>query len=122
MLGAYSDMSFVSSLAEVQYCLVWCEVFWLHLPVMTDGVVFSPIVGQIGFTGSPEEAKLVLVDTLVSEPVESHVHGFCSFWLTTTVDDTFGRAVVSLNRCRGLNTTQFLQHVVYFNSFTCVDV
>ena len=84
--------------------------------------MFSPIVGQIGFTGLPEEAKLVLVDTSISEPVESHFHGLCLFWLDMTVDDTFGSAVVSLYRCRGLNITQFLQYVAYFNSFMCIDV
>ena len=98
------------------------EKFISNFDMVRGRVVFSPIVGQIGLTWLPEEATLVLVDTSVSEPGESHVHGLYSFWLDTTVDDTFDGTVGILYRCRGLKMTQFLQYVAYFNSFTCIDI
>ena len=64
--------------------------------------MFGPVVGQVGFTGSPEESELILVSTTVSEPAELHVHGFSLSWLDMTVDDAFDSAVVSLYQCRVL--------------------
>ena len=63
-----------------------------------------------------------MVDAAVAEPVEAHVHGFGTFWLDTAVDNAFGSAVVCLDWSRGLLVTQFLEDVLYFNSFACVDV
>ena len=96
------------ALPEVQYTLVWGVEFMSHLLVMTSRVMFSPVVSKIGFARALEEAKLVLVDTAVTEPVEVHVHGIGSFGLDTTVDDAFSSAVVCLDRSRGLMMTQFL--------------
>ena len=102
--------------------MVCSKEFWSHLLVMTGWVVFCPVVCQVGLTRSPEEVELILVDTAVAEPMELHVHGFCFFGLDMTVDDVVSSAVVSLDGCRGLRTSQFLQFCVYFNSFACVDV
>ena len=110
-------MSLVSALLEAQNILVCSEEFWLHLLLMTGWVVFFPVVHQVGLTRLPEEVELVLVDTAVMKPMESHVHGFCSFGLDTTVDDAFGSAVVSLDECRGFGMSQFLQYVANFNCF-----
>ena len=62
-----------------------------------------------------------MVDTAVSKPVESHLHGFGMFGLDMTLDDAVGSAVVGLDQCGGLRVFHLLQYVVYFHSFTCSD-
>ena len=52
-------------------------------------MVFSPVVGVVEFAGPPVNAELLLALS-VSEPVELHVHRFCSFWLYFDIDDTIG--------------------------------
>ena len=55
----------------------------------------------------PEETELVMVATLVMEPVKMHVHGFGALRLYTTVDDTLS-STVGLYRRRRLTMLQFL--------------
>ena len=52
-------------------------------------VVFCPIVSVVEFAGAPVDAELVLA-FVISEPVESHVHGFGPFGLDLSVDDALG--------------------------------
>ena len=121
-LSAYSGLSLVNALVEVQKNLVCGEEFWLHLSVMTGCVVFRPVVHQVVLTRSPEEAELVFMGTAVMKPVEVHVNCFGLFVLNTTVDDIFGSAIVSLDGCGGLRMSQLWKYVTYINSFASIDV
>ena len=68
-----------------------------------------------------KKTELLLVDTAILQPVESHVHRFSMFRLDSTVDNTFDGGVFCLDGCRGLFVPHFLQNVADFNSFACVE-
>ena len=70
--------------------------------------MFSPIVSVIEFAWAPVDAELFLAFA-ISEPVESHVHGFGPFGLDLSVDDAFGGGVVCLERGGRLCVSEFLQ-------------
>ena len=68
---------------------VRCEEFAPHVFVVFGSVVLCPIVCIIKFPRTPIESELFLAFS-VSEPVESHVHGFGSLRLYFAVDHPFG--------------------------------
>ncbi len=95
-------------MTKVQNLLEWVVQLSSHVAVVAGGMVLCPVVGKVGVVRSQEETELVLVDTVATEPVEMHVHGFGLFGLDTTIDDALSSAVVCLDWSRGLMMTQFL--------------
>ena len=68
--------------------------------------MLGEVIDQVGFAGDPVIHELVL-RLVISEPVESHVHGFCSLLFDDTVGDAIGSAVVGANRCGRLWMAEF---------------
>ena len=54
--------------------------------MMGGRVMFSPVVSIVEFTRAPVDAESVLAFA-ITEPVESHVHGFGLFGLDFSVKD-----------------------------------
>jgi hypothetical protein len=51
------------------------------LMVMGGGVMFRPVIPLLLCPWAPIKSELFLVDASIAQPMESHVHGFCAFWL-----------------------------------------
>ena len=84
--------------------------------------MFGPIIHKIVWTRSPEKSKLILIDPPVSQPMESHVHSFCVFWLPFDVDDAFDGRIIGLDWCWRLGVPHFFQNSLFFDCFSCIDV
>jgi hypothetical protein len=54
-------------------------------------MMFCPVVSMVRGAWAPAKLELFLVDAAIPQPVETHVHGFGTFWLHPFVDDAFGR-------------------------------
>ena len=94
-LGCSSQYSLVLFLSEHFNHYVWSKKFPTHTLVMLGWMMFGPIIRIIEFSRAPVNAKLFLAFS-VPEPMESHVHGLCSFWLYFAVDDSIGHWIVRL--------------------------
>ncbi len=70
-------------------------------------MVFGPVVGAVVGNGAPVVSELSLGVT-TTQPVKTHVHGFCVSWLDV-VDYSQGGAVVSLDRGLGLFVAHFFE-------------
>ena len=71
-------------------------------------MIFCPVVGVVCGAGAPLKSKLFLVDAVIPQPIETHVHGFGMFWLYPFVDDAFGGEIVNLNGGGQLYVPHFL--------------
>ena len=74
---------------------------------MRRWVVLGKVIPPVRRAGAPVEPELFLIFA-VSQPVETHIHGFRAFWLDTIVDDALGRGVVNLYGRGRLFVAQFL--------------
>jgi hypothetical protein len=72
--------------------------------MMFGRVVFGPGLSVVGLPRPPVDAKLLLA-LPITEPMKMHVHGFSSFWLDFTIDDSMGHGIVSLEWCGRLSMT-----------------
>ncbi len=59
-------------------------------------MVLSPIVSIVGFTRPPIKFELVLAFS-VSEPVETHIHGFGAFGLHLAINNGISHGIVGLD-------------------------
>ena len=84
----------------------WREIFWSHIDVVGSAMMLRPIVSIVLFSRSPIKFELFLT-LAVSQPVKSHVHCFCAFWLYFSVDDCICHCVVCLNWSGGLLVPHF---------------
>jgi hypothetical protein len=64
--------------------------------MMGGGIVFCPVVGEVGFAQLPINFKLLLTFA-ISEPVEVHIHGFGTLRLNFTIDNSIISGVVGLD-------------------------
>ena len=71
-------------------------------------MMFCPVFGVVCGAGMPVKSKLFLVDAAISQPMETHIHGFGTFWLYPFVDDAFGSGIVDLNGGGRLFVPHFL--------------
>ena len=85
-------------------------------------MVFCPIVCKVQRTRVPEKSELFLVDRAVSQPVESHVHGFGSLRLNSGIDDRLGGRIICLHGRGGLWMPHFFEDVSFFDRLACVDI
>ena len=84
-------------------------------------MVFRPIIGAVGVAGTPVITKLLL-GFAASEPMEPHVHCFCSACLDIACDNTVSGAVVRLDGCGRLLVSHFFEEVAHWDGFACVYV
>jgi hypothetical protein len=49
--------------------------------MMRRWMMFHPVVGIVLGTGAPVKSKLFLADAAIPQPMETHIHGFGTFWL-----------------------------------------
>jgi hypothetical protein len=59
------------------------------------GVMFGVVIGQIVTARAPVDAEVVLSD-LTFDPVKAHVHGLVSFLFDSVVGETCGGGIVCL--------------------------
>ena len=71
-------------------------------------MVFGPVVGAVVGTGAPVVSELSL-GVATTQPVKTHVHGFCASWLDIVVDYSKGGAVVGLDGGLGLFVAHFFE-------------
>ena len=84
-------------------------------------MMFGPVVSIVCFSWPPEKFELLLAFS-VSQPMKTHVHCLCSFWLYFGIDDCFGHGVVGLDgRCR-LFVSHFLEYDSDVNRLSSHDV
>ena len=69
-------------------------------------MMLGPVVCPVGGAWAPEKTELAL-GFAVTQPVESHVHGFSASWLNVVVHDSEGCGVVGLHGSLGLFVTHF---------------
>ena len=69
-------------------------------------MMLCPVVCPVGGAGAPEKTELAL-GFAVTQPVESHVHGFGASWLNVVVHDSEGCGVVGLHGSLGLFVAHF---------------
>ena len=67
--------------------------------------MFCVVVGVVGGTRAPVVPELLPVGAVPHPPV-LHVHQLSCFGLQIFADETEGRSVVGLNRCRWLLVSQ----------------
>ncbi len=85
-----------------------CEEYRSHVAMVRRRMMFRPVVGVVRGAGAPVKSKLFLVDAAIPQPMETHIHGFDTFWLDPFVDDAFGSGIVDLNRGGRLFVPHFL--------------
>jgi hypothetical protein len=56
---------------------------------MRRWMMFRPMIGIVCGARAPVKLELFLVDAVIPQPVETHVHGFGTFWLHPFVDNAF---------------------------------
>ena len=83
--------------------------------------MFRPIVGVVCLAWAPVESELFLAFA-VAQPVESHVHCFCSLGLDFAVDDCVGHRIVCLDWGGGLFVAHLLEDDADVYGFSCHDV
>ena len=84
-------------------------------------VVFSPVICIIEFSRSPVNPELVLAFP-ISEPMETHIHGFGAFRLDLTVAHCLCHRVVRLKWGRGLCVSECLEDNSDVYGFSCINV
>ena len=84
-----------------------CEEYRSHVAMVRHRMVFCPVVGVVRGAGAPVKLKLFLVETAIPQPIETHIHGFGTFW-HPFVDDAFSGGIVNLNRGGHLFVSRFL--------------
>ena len=84
-------------------------------------MVFCVIVSIVEFAGSPINAKLFLAFA-IAKPVESHVHGLCSFWLNFAIAYCVCHRIVGLQRRCRLFVAKFFKYNANINSLARIDV
>ncbi len=85
-----------------------CEEYRSHVAMVRRRMMFHPVVGVVRGAGAPVKLKLFLVDAAIRQPMETHIHGFGTFWLDLFVDDAFGGGIVDLNGGGRLFVPHFL--------------
>ncbi len=83
-------------------------------------MVFGEIVGEIGFSGCPENLEVSLFDA-ITYPVESHVDGPGALLVDGIVGDSAGGRVVGLNGCGVLCVAHLVECSAKDFAFFCVD-
>ena len=78
--------------------------------MMRRWMVFRQIIRQVCFSRPPYEFELLLRLT-ISQPMESHIHGFGTFQLNFIVDYTLRGRVVRADRCACLRVSHFMQYL-----------
>ena len=97
------------------------EKFFSNFDMMSGRVVFCPIVSKICFARMPKKFELLLAFP-VAEPVETHVHGFGTFWLYLTVNDGIRHGIVSLDWGGRLFMPHLFQNYANVNCFARHDI
>jgi hypothetical protein len=82
-------------------------------------MMLCEIIGAVSRAAPPIDMVLVLPDA-VSNPIESHIHGFGSFLFYRFVGDATGRAVVSDHRGGRLFVAQFFDGDAKWCSFFAI--
>ena len=99
----------------------WRQEFASDIFVMLCCMMFRPIVRVVRLAGAPVKSKLLLA-LAIAQPVESHVHCLCSFWLHFAIDDPFRHGVVRLHRSWRLLVSHFFEDDAYVDRFARHDV
>ena len=77
------------------------------------------VIGSVGIAWAP--VVLELLDTFpILEPVETHIHRFCGFWLYLVVDYAISGGVVSLDWCLWLGMAEFFESLAHWDCNLCV--
>jgi hypothetical protein len=84
--------------------------------MMFGRMMLCKIIGGVSRTAPPIDMVLVLPNA-VSNPIESHIHGFESFLFYGFVGDAAGRGVVSDHRGGRLFVAQFFEGDAKWCSF-----
>ena len=102
-------------------CLCFVEVLWVskllekvlgsdkllaYVEMVRRWMFFCKVVSIIEYAGSPVETK-VFPEHSVAQPVKSHVHCLCLFWLDSVVDNSFYCWVVCLDWSGRMFVSQF---------------
>ena len=66
-----------------------CEEYRSHVVMVHHWMMFCQVVGIVCGAGVPIKSELLLVDAAIPQPMETHIHGFGTFWLHPFVDDAF---------------------------------
>ena len=85
-----------------------CEEYWSHVAMVRRRMMLRPVVGIVRGAGAPIKSELLLADAAIPQPMETHIHGFGTFWLHPFVDDAFGGGIVNLNGGGRLFVSHFL--------------
>jgi hypothetical protein len=85
-----------------------CEEYRSHVAMVRCRMMFCPVVGIVCGARAPIKSDLLLIDAAILQPVETHIHGFGTFWLHLFVDDAFGGGIVNLNGGGRLFVSHFL--------------
>ena len=85
-----------------------CEEYRSHVAMVRRRMMFRPVVGIVRGAGAPIKSELLLVDAVILQPMETHIHGSGTFWLHPFVDDAFSGGIVNLNRGGRLFVSHFL--------------
>ena len=92
-----------------------------NFDMVSSRVVFRPIVGIICFAWTPKKFELLLAFS-VAEPMETHVHSFCTFWLYFSIDNCISHGIVGLDGGRRLCMSHFFENDADVNCFSGHDV
>ncbi len=71
-------------------------------------MMFCPVVSIVHGAGAQIKSELLLIDAAILQPMETHIHGFGTFWLHLFVDDAFGSGIVNLKGGGRLFVSHFL--------------
>ena len=98
------------SVQEILEDTLRCEELFLYGAVVSGWVVFGEVVGIVEFSRAPVETKLLL-ESLVVESVEAHVHCLRALGLDGVVDDCLCRGVVRLDGRERLFVAKLVEYL-----------
>ena len=84
-------------------------------------IVFCGVVNQVVLSWSPEVSKFPLGFT-ASEPVETHIHPLCLFWLDGVGYHPQRSSVIYIYRRRWFGVSYFLEVMPCRNCFSAADI
>ncbi len=84
-----------------------CEEYRSLVAMVRCGMMFRSVVSIVCGAGAPIKSELLLIDAAIPQPMETHIHGFGTFWLHPFVDDAFGGGIVNLNEGGRLFVSHF---------------
>ena len=88
--------------------------------MVNRGVMLCHVVAFIMWARHPIVPTLKLLDA-IAQPVETHVHGFCSPRGNSIIDDAQCCRVVHLHRRRGMGVADFNLSMPGGNCFAAID-